>query len=469
MCQTCCKGILKLLVLLAVLWPAGAGAQLSGSVIPPSGENIMIEVDQGKLIHLDQAVASVFIVNPNVADVTVRSSRLIYLFGRRTGKTSLYALDAKNNIIVNTEVVVQHNVSGLEEALDSLLPSNDLQVISIHGGIILDGNVATAREAEDARRLATRFIGAGEEIINRLAVTGPNQVNLRVRVAEVSRRAIKDLGLNFDAAGSDFFFTTGTTFLENPTPLRSGGTFAIPATLFGGGALVGQQIGNVVLNALFDTLEEMGLSRILAEPNLTALSGETASFLAGGEFPIPTPGSDGATTIEFKKFGVSLSFTPTIISSNRINIRVRPEVSQLSQQGAVTSGGFNIPALTTRRTETTIELASGQSFAIAGLIEDRFSDTIQQMPWLGDLPILGALFRSESFRRDETELVIVVTPYIVNPVDADNIPLPTDPFMAPQANGRKELSKSTAQSKYIPVPGGSVVAGAPDTFNYILD
>ena len=251
--------------------------------------------------------------------------------------------------------------------------------------------------------------------------------------------------------------------------MRSGGTFAIPATLFGGGALVGPTIGAVAFNALFDMLEEMGLSRTLAEPNLTALSGETASFLAGGEFPIPTPGDDGATTIEFREFGVSLSFTPTIISANRINIRVRPEVSQLSQQGAVTSGGFNIPALTTRRAETRIELASGQSFVIAGLIEDRFNNTIQQMPLLGDIPILGALFRSESFQRNETELVIVVTPYIVKPVDADNIPLSTDPFMAPQANGRKEQSKSTAQSKYIAVPGGSAVAGAPDTFNYILD
>ena len=214
MCQARCKGILKLLVLLAVLWPAGAGAQLSGSVVPPSGDKIMIEVDQGKLVRLDQAVASVFIVNPNVADVTVRSSRLIYLFGRRTGKTSLYALDANNNIIVNAEVAVQHNVSSLEEALDTLLPSNDLQVSSIDGGIILSGNVATAREAEDARRLAARFIGEGEEVINRLAVTEPNQVNVRVRLAEVSRTAIKDLGLNFDAAGSEFFFTTGTTFLE---------------------------------------------------------------------------------------------------------------------------------------------------------------------------------------------------------------------------------------------------------------
>ena len=453
MCQVRCKGILKLLVLLAVLWPAGAGAQLSGSVVPPSGDKIMIEVDQGKLVRLDQAVASVFIVNPNVADVTVRSSRLIYLFGRKTGKTSLYALDANNNIIVNAEVAVQHNVSSLEEALDTLLPSNDLQVSSIDGGIILDGNVATAREAEDARRLAARFIGQGEEVINRLAVTAPNQVNLRVRVAEASREVLNRFGINWDNLLTIGNFT-GNFFTDFPSA---------EATSFFLGTY---SRGDATIDGIIDVLAKDELITILAEPNLTALSGETASFLAGGEFPIPIAQKDDSITVEFKQFGVSLSFTPTIISANRINMRVRPEVSQLSTTGSVSIADFEIPALSTRRAETTIELASGQSFAIAGLLLDDSQESFQKTPGIGDIPILGALFKSERFQRKETELVIVVTPYIVKPV-SDRVPLPTDPYTKEKPAG---IAPRTTASRTIPIPmGGSSAGTQTSAAGYILD
>lgn len=453
MCQARSKGILKLLVLLAVLWPAGAGAQLSGSVVPPSGEKIMIEVDQGKLIRLDQAVASVFIVNPNVADVTVRSSRLIYLFGRKTGKTSLYALDANNNIIVNAEVAVQHNVSSLEEALDILLPSNDLHISSIQGGIILDGSVATAREAEDARRLAARFIGKGEEVINRLAVTGPNQVNLRVRVAEASRNVLNRFGFNWDNLFTIGSFT-GDFFTDFPPD---------EATSFFIGTYTG---GSINFSGLIDALADDGLITILSEPNLTALSGETASFLAGGEFPVPIAQDEGTITVEFKQFGVSLSFTPTIISDNRINMRVRPEVSQLSTAGSVSIADFEIPSLSTRRAETTIELASGQSFAIAGLLQDNSQESLQRTPGLGDLPILGALFKSERFQRQETELIIVVTPYIVKPVSG-RVPLPTDPYTKEKPAG---IAPRTTASRTIPIPtSGSSAGTQTSAAGYILD
>ena len=454
--QTRCKGILKLLLVIAAFWPLAAGAQQqmqSGKIVPPSGEQITIELDQGKLLRLAQPAASVFIVNPNVADVTVRTNRLVYLFGRAPGRTSLYALDAANNIILNTDVVVQHNITGLRQALDALVPTSDIDITSVEGALILDGAVESATEAENVRRLAARFIGTGEEIINRLAVTEPNQVNLRVRVAEASRDVLNRFGFNWN-----YVFTVGNF----AGALLTGFPTEEATTLLGVGYNGNPNHG---VDGLVDALADDGLITILAEPNLTALSGETASFLAGGEFPIPVSSTDDRITIEFRQFGVSLSFTPTIIAGNRINLRVRPEVSSLSTAGAVSIGGFEIPALSIRRAETTVELGSGQSFAIAGLLQDDSQELVSRIPGLGDIPILGQLFKSERFERRETELVIIVTPYIVKPV-SDRIPLPTDPYTEsqPKAVAPRQISRT------IPVPAaGPSVAGQPGVAGYILD
>ena len=454
--QTRCKGILRLLLVIAAFWPLAAGAQQqmqSGVIVPPSGEQITIELDQGKLLRLAQPAASVFIVNPNVADVTVRTNRLVYLFGRAPGRTSLYALDAANNIILNTDVVVQHNITGLRRALDTLVPTADIEIASVEGALILDGSVESATDAENIRRLAARFIGSGEEIINRLAVTEPNQVNLRVRVAEASRDVLNRFGFNWD-----YIFNIGNFVGRLATFFPTEEATSI--------LLGSYSNSDNSIDGLIDALADDGLITILAEPNLTALSGETASFLAGGEFPIPVSSTDDTITIEFRQFGVSLSFTPTIISGNRINLRVRPEVSSLSTAGAVSIGGFEIPALSVRRAETTIELGSGQSFAIAGLLQDDSQELVNRIPGLGDLPILGALFRSERFERRETELVIIVTPYIVKPVSG-RIPLPTDPYTKSQPNA---VAPRTQTSRTIPVPAaGPSVAGQPGVAGYILD
>ncbi|MEE8188926.1 MAG: type II and III secretion system protein family protein [Kiloniellales bacterium] len=454
--QTRCKGILRLLLVIAAFWPLAAGAQQqmqSGEIVPPSGEQIMIQLDQGKLLRLAQPAASVFIVNPNVADVTVRTNQLVYLFGRGPGRTSLYALDAANNIILNTDVVVQHNITGLKQALDALVPAADIGITSVEGALILDGAVESATEAENVRRLAARFIGRGEEVINRLAVTEPNQINLRVRVAEASRDVLNRFGFNWDYI-FDFGKFAGALVTGFPTEEAT--------SLLG----IGFGSANHSVDGLIDALADDGLITILAEPNLTALSGETASFLAGGEFPIPVSSTDDRVTIEFRPFGVSLSFTPTIISGNRINLRVRPEVSSLSTAGAVSINGFEIPALSIRRAETTVELGSGQSFAIAGLLQDNSQELVNRIPGLGDLPILGQLFRSERFERRETELVIIVTPYIVKPV-SDRIPLPTDPYTKSPPNA---VALRTQTSRTIPVPAaGPSIAGQPGTAGYILD
>ncbi len=452
-------GALALFVL-AVLWPLAAAAQISGTLEPKAGESLALELNEGQLIRLDRPAASVFIANPNVADVNIRSTQLVYLLGRAPGKTTLFALDADDNVIINMEVVVQHNLTRLREALDTLLPTAGLNVTSIEGGIILNGTVATGTDAENARRITARFIGSGEEVINQLAVTEPNQVNLRVRIAEVKRSILNKFGINMDLLLSgNIVLGLATAFVPPVAVPLSGAT-----TVTGSGS-----VGNLNVTGILDALADDGLLTILAEPNLTALSGETASFHAGGEFPVQVAqaGAGGATifTIEFHPFGISLSFTPTVIGENRIQLQVAPEVSSLDFSVALADG---TPGRSVRRTQTTIELASGQSFVIAGLLSQSTSENLSKTPGLGDIPILGALFKSEQFRREETELIIIVTPYLVRPVSDQKIPLPTDPFTRNLASSSGAQKASTSQ--IVPLPTGtSSATGQTSSAGYILD
>ncbi len=445
-------GALALFVL-AVLWPMAAAAQISGTLEPKAGESLALELNEGQLIRLDRPAASVFIANPSVADVNIRSTQLVYLLGRAPGKTTLFALDADDNVIANMEIVVHHNLTRLRDALDTLLPTAGLNVTSIEGGIILNGTVATGTDAENARRITARFISSGEEVINQLAVTEPNQVNLRVRVAEVKRNILNKFGINMDLLlNGDIFLNLVTNF----TPAVVGATTLTERS----------SIGNLDVNGVLDALADDGLLTILAEPNLTALSGETASFHAGGEFPVQVViGVPPTASIEFHPFGVSLSFVPTVIGENRIRLQVAPEVSALDFSVALADG---TPGRSVRRTETTIELASGQSFAIAGLLSQNTSENLSKTPGVGDIPILGALFKSEQFRREETELVIIVTPYLVRPISDQKIPLPTDPYTreSVSASGAKKVSTS----QIVPVPtGASSATGQTSSAGYILD
>ncbi len=443
------------LLALGLLPPTAGSALAQATTIGPGTQSLTIEVNEGQLIRLNQPASSVFIANAQIADVNVKSPRMIYLFGKRPGETTLYALDAKDNVITNARVVVSHNLSRLNGALNILLPAGGVTASSVDGGIILTGAVATATHAEDVRRLSARFIGKGEDIINRVVVTQPNQVNLRVRIAEVTKNVINDFGFSWDAIfdTSDVFFriTTGTLF----TPVPPG----LPPVEGGGTVNSNTSQGDLDLNNLIDALAADGLVTIIAEPNLTALSGETASFLAGGEFPVPIS-VDSDVTLEFKEFGVSLAFTPTVLSNNRISMRVRPEVSELSNVGALTFNGFEIPGLTTRRAETTVELASGQSFAIAGLRLDSRRHDNDDIPGLGNIPLFGALFQQNRLETRETELLIVVTPYIVRPM-ATQPPLPTDPYMAPpQASAGASANMANAQTRTVPLNNGTASAAS---------
>lgn len=408
------KPLLAALAALLLATPA-ARAQ---TLVAAAAHDVAVAVGSGRLIRLDRPAASLFVADATIADVQVRTPTLIYLTGKKAGSTTLYAVDGRNDIILNLGVAVGFDAALLQATLARLLPGRTITASAANDALVLSGTVGSAADADAAVHIAARFVADHDpkSIINRLAIDAPTQINLRVRVVEVSRDVVKELGFNWSAIGAAgnfaFGMATGRPFVGGSVtppalPARSGKT----DNLFGA-----FQQGNVDINLLIDALDERGLVTLLAEPNLTALSGMPASFLAGGEYPIPVPQAQDVTTIEYKRFGVSLAFVATIVDGGRINLQVKPEVSQLSTSGAIQLNGITVPALTTRRAETTVDLASGQSFAIAGLLQNNSKDGVRKFPGLGDLPVLGALFRSTRYERNETELVIIVTPYLVRPV-----------------------------------------------------
>ena len=411
-----------LLALLSVMPVSMASAldMVGGSMTPLS-----LDVSEGQLVRLDQPATSVFIADSEVADIEVMSPRLIYVFARKVGQTNLYAVDDADEVVASVSLTVQQNIGPLNSLVRRTVPDANVRARGVGEGVELSGEVETATDSADAQALAARFVPQPEMVINNTSVNGSNQVNLRVRFAEVQRSAVQRLGINWNSLITTGNFQFGLLTGNGVFP-----TGADPGVLASNGYLGTYSTSDININVLLDALETESLVTILAEPNLTALSGETASFLAGGEFPVPVAGDNDSVTVEFKEFGVSLDFTPTVLSPNRISMRVRPEVSQLSSVNAIELQGVNItiPSLITRRAETTVELGSGQTFAIAGMFQGTFDRSDEKIPGLGDLPVLGRLFQSVEFQRDETELVILVTPYIVRPVSDDSLALPTDPI-----------------------------------------
>jgi pilus assembly protein CpaC len=409
------------LALITIVSPP-ALAQSSVRALTTADESFEIEVNKGVLVRLPRPASAVFVANPEFADIAVKSPTLVYVMGKRTGVTSLFAVDGNDRVLADVALKINHNLSDIRTSIQQVLPDTEIEAHSVPGGLLLTGVVNTVSEAEQARRIGTRFLAENEELINQIGIVGPNQVNLRVRVAEVSRTVLKRLGFNFDVLGTVGNFAFG---------LATGAPIASVLSSTSNLVTANFSSGNLDANAVIDALEDEGLVTLLAEPNLTALSGETATFLAGGEFPVPIAQDDDSITVEFKEFGVSLAFTPVISSGERITLTVVPEVSSLSRSGAVIINGLNIPALTTRRADTTVELGSGQSFAIARLLQADSQQTVNEFPGLADIPILGALFRSTDFERSETELVIMVTPYLVRPVSTAALAMPTDGFEIP--------------------------------------
>ncbi len=455
--RTLAVGLVAAALVSAPTQPAVAQATQNAS------GSIDLSVGRGRLISLPASMSDVFVANDEVADVQVRSGRQLYIFGKKPGETSIYATDASGRVVYSTVARVGNNIETIDQMLSLAMPDANVSANTMNGFVLLTGTVQSPDDAAEAEHLVQAFVGEGTKVLSRLRTATPLQVNLQVRIAEVNRTLVKEISGNLLTRDKDG--QLGNGFLGGIFGGRTAGTITdvpYPTAVFPGSPVprpydpvTGQIVNSTVMSTAYgfnapasggrslagagrlfgldliaslDLGERSGMVVTLAQPNLTAISGETADFLAGGEFPIPIPGNLAGTTIEYRKYGVSLAYTPTVLSNGRISLRVRPEVSELSTEGAIEMEGFQIPALTIRRAETTVELGSGESFMIAGLMNNRSIGAIDKMPGLGDVPLLGTLFKSDSFRRGETELVIVVTPYLVQPVSANEIKLPTDAY-----------------------------------------
>ena len=459
--------------------PEPAPAPSTGPSLSPV---LQVNTGRGRLVTLARPMSDLFVADDTIADVQVRSPTQRYIFGKKTGETTISATARGGQVVYSATVRVGNNLDSIGQMLTLAMPDAKIVATPMNGLVLLTGTVAGPDDAAEAERLVQAFVGDQTKVLSRLRTATPLQVNLQVRIAEVSRSFVKNVGANLTTldGSSGFKFGIGSGrspasyYTTDPNlPLGIGqtvqgytidpttgtivqrpGTTITPGSQRTTVGALTRLLGLNILGAL-DLGETIGQVSTLANPNLTALSGETATFLAGGEFPIPISQGLGAVSVEYKSYGISLSYTPTVLSNGRISLRVRPEVSQISAQGAVQLSGTTIPALTTRRAETTLELGSGQSMVIGGLLSNDSNNQIDKTPGLGDVPVLGALFRSNGWRRNETELMIVITPYLVRPVDnPGDIVLPTDGARNPSDAQRillGELGSGTTGARR-PVP-----------------
>ena len=444
---------LFVMLVVAAVSPAAMSADL-----PPHA--LVLEMGSGKVIRTNKPIANLFAADPKIAEVRPASPTSVFVFGVAIGRTTVAAFDDGGAMIAQYDVLVQPSTFDSSEAsrrAKAALPNSNVGFEATPNGLAVTGQVATPEEAEQAVSIGKGYLSDKQTLDDRLSVNSGIQVNLRVRIAEIQRNITRQLGINWSALGKlGRFAITGA--------LNNGVGAALSS--FSANTLNVAYNGNS-FDAILDLLADDGLVTILAEPNLTARSGETASFLAGGEFPVPVAAAAGSNTISiaFKQYGVSLAFVPTVLSSNRISMRVRPEVSQLTNTGAVSvplspTATVTIPALSVRRAETTVELGTGQSFAIAGLLQSSEFHDSQGLPYLGELPVLGPLFKSDLFQHNESELVIVVTPYIVRPVSvANTVHVPTDGFLPANDFDRAVLIRQRARGN-TPVSGQGALGDA---------
>lgn len=430
-------------VCLLLLVPIAGNARPTGRRGTARPVYLTIDVHEAHNIHLPEPAKTVFVASPDIADVQIATPSDFLIFGKKPGSTSVFAITTSGATRSYTVTVVRP-VGEIAAAIRRAVPDANITVTGAPGGVTVSGHVASPAEAARVKAAAMQYVGDKETVNFNVSVDDATEVTLKVRVAEVSRNIDKELGVNWDA-----LFNSGTIaigLLTGRAPVTSFGHFIRNNSTSNFGSLgFGYHASNADVSALIDALDQDGLATILAEPTLTAVSGQTANFLAGGEFPIPVPQGNQTTTIQYKQFGISVDFTPTVLDGNRISIKVRPEVSQLTSVGQVVLDNVAVPALTVRRAETTVDLASGQSFAIAGLFQNNGTNQLRGLPWLADIPILGALFRSSSFQKNESELVIIVTPYIVRPTSkVAALHAPTDGWQFPSDVEQMLLGRLTA-------------------------
>lgn len=382
-------------------------------------QSLTLTTTKAILVSLPRDASSVLVADPAVADIVVRTPRLAYLIGTKPGETNAFFLDAAGNRILTLDIRVERDLGALQEALDNLLPEGNLQARPLNADIVLSGEVGSSDLAESAQRIARRFVTEDAGVVNLIRITRPEQVLIQVRVTEMRRSIAKKLGVSLAGIDGNVNFRTGFQGLAGLFNDRFGVIDAVGSNI----------LGLNTLSVVLEALEQEGLVKTLAEPNLTAMSGETANFLAGGEFPVPVGRDDnGQITLEFKPFGVGLQFSPVVLANGRINLKIMTEVSALSNEGAFVLADIRVPGLTVRRAETTVEIPSGGSLVLGGLLRNDAANQRRGLPGLVDLPVLGALFRSTEFQREETELVVIAVPYIVNPTRPAALSEPTDGF-----------------------------------------
>lgn len=415
----------------------------------PVSEHLDLPLDKAAVVHLPVDATDVLVTNPEVVDAVIRTPRRAYLLGQGIGQTNAFFFDAQGQLILDLDMRVERDLTPLQESLERFLPNARVNAEAMNDHIVLSGMVPSASDADTALRIAQRWVDDPERILSMVEIEAREQVMLSVRIVEMRRTIARQLGVNLSTAGSsgEFNFAVAT---NNEFSLvgrfLNGLNAGIDWTSGNSGGITG-------VSSLLQAMERVGLVRTLAEPNLTAISGESANFLAGGEFPVPVGRDrDGNIIIEFKPFGVGLGFTPMVLSEGRISMRISTEVSELTTDGALTYDespvvdddgnvigtvpGLTIPALTVNRAETTVELPSGGSLVLAGLIQEETRQNLDGIPGVQDIPVLGALFRSRDFENEETELVVLVTPYLVDPTNPNNLETPTDGFeTASQASG----------------------------------
>jgi pilus assembly protein CpaC len=436
-----------------------SGGQMAVREQTSTAVSRVLNLGKGRSAVVDLPVdaSDVFVSNPKVADAILRTPRRIFVLGVDAGQSDALFFDRMGRQILNLSIRVNAATDELSDAMHRLFPDSQVEAQSLNGHIVLSGLARDDGEADQILRLAQTFVDKPEDVLNLMSIAGKDQVTLKVRIVEVNRSVIKQLGMNnsitynfgtrsyswgqsasygangaYQGSASACFGQTGAATINGTTTTstsNTSGNQTVDQTLTNTGSKI---FGTNASNCL-QAFERVGLARTLAEPNLTAVSGEAAKFLAGGEFPVPaSQDSQGRVTVEFKPFGVGLGFTPVVLSGGRISLKLSTEVSDLTNVGALQTGtGLNIPGLTVRRAETTVEMQSGSSLMIAGLLQSNFKQSIDSLPGLTTLPVLGALFRSRDFLNDETEMVVIVTPYLTSTMSPDQVQTPADNLQTP--------------------------------------
>jgi len=436
-----------------------------------------VPMNRAVVVESETPFAELSIANPGIADISTLSDRTIYVLGKAPGRTTLTLLGPDGRLITNVEVQVTPDIAEFKERLRQILPGEPIEVRTANDGIVLSGTVSSIARLDRALDLAERY--APERVSNLMMVGGTQQVMLKVRFAEMQRSVSKSLsaslGISGPTLGGDIGLQGGSGVFVNSGNLSAamdGNPATVPAATAGsnGAMTVGFNAGSLQFAVLLEALESKGVVRTLAEPNLTALSGQEARFLAGGEYPIPVVDGNGGVFVTYKPFGVELTFTPRVVDEDIINLELNAAVSGLDSSISFNNNGFAINAFRRRETSTTVEMRDGESFAIAGLLQDDFQDLSGQVPWLGDIPILGALFRSADYSRNQSELVIIVTPHLVTPTRGEALALPTDRIRPPTESELFLFGKTAAPNR--PTSGAAGEVAQQDfsgSYGYVME